>query len=131
MLSIFVLLSFCMSAFKCSYVFSISACVVISFFLQVYLYFLHLCLCHSSFKCTYISLFVFMSLFILPLHSTSPSPSKPSLHLQTKCAGRLQHSALETHLKQDDGRVRAVVVAQLVMWLFMTKDVCSLRPILS
>ena len=37
---------------------------------------------------------------ISPLHSTSPSPSNPSLHLQTKWAGRLQHSAFETHLKQ-------------------------------
>lgn len=33
----------------------------------------------------------------IPVHDTSPSPSKPDLHLQRKCAGKLQHSAFFTH----------------------------------
>ena len=43
------------------------------------------------------------TLIFIPRHSFVPSPSKPSLHLQTKWAGRLQHSALSTHNEASSG----------------------------
>ena len=46
-----------------------------------------------------------------PRHSTCPSPSKPCLHLQTYSAGRLQHSALSTHLPASSGMVHSSISA--------------------
>lgn len=40
---------------------------------------------------------------IVPVQSLSPSPWKPGLHLQSQCAGRLQHSALSTHREEIAG----------------------------
>ena len=47
--------------------------------------------------------------FLLPLHSTCPSPSKPGLHLQTYSAGRLQHSALSTHFPASSGMAHSSI----------------------
>ena len=45
---------------------------------------------------------IIIKIFV-PRHSFVPSPSNPSLHLQTKWAGKLQHSALSTHNEASSG----------------------------
>lgn len=45
----------------------------------------------------------------LPRHWTSPSPVKPSLHLQRKWAGRLQHQAFSTHLEAIPGSSHSLI----------------------
>lgn len=44
-----------------------------------------------------------------PLHSTSPSPTYPGLHLHKKCDGKLQHSAFCTHLAAMDGSSHSLI----------------------
>lgn len=43
------------------------------------------------------------------MHNSSPSPSKPGLHLHAKCAGKLQHSAFSTHLAAIDGSAHSSI----------------------
>ena len=56
--------------------------------------------------------------FLLPRHSTWPSPSKPGLHLQTYSAGRLQHSALSTHFPASSGMAHSSISENknLTLW---------------
>lgn len=44
-----------------------------------------------------------MLFFCLPVQETVALPVKPGLHLQTKCPGRLQHSALSAHKAASEG----------------------------
>jgi len=45
----------------------------------------------------------------LPLHSTSPSPTYPGLHLHKKWDGKLQHSAFCTHLLAMTGSSHSLI----------------------
>ena len=75
------------------------------------------------------TLFVLFALFIdSPLHSTCPSPSKPGLHLQTYSAGRLQHSALSTHLRASSGIWHSSISGK-TMLLNVCMLCCTILPV--
>lgn len=70
------------------------------------------------------------------MHNSSPSPSKPGLHLHAKCAGKLQHSAFSTHLAAIDGSAHSsisemnYIKLKLIFYLFDLKETCNLEQLI-
>lgn len=57
----------------------------------------------------------------ISMQRSSPSPSKPALHLHTKCAGKLQHSAFSTHLAAILGSWHSSI--SMNIWRIMINDI--------
>lgn len=53
----------------------------------------------------------YMSFLHLPVQETVALPVNPGLHLQTKCPGRLQHSALSAHKAASEGTSHSLMSA--------------------